>query len=241
IASIFSTQNLQTFLRRKYLRPPPPPPSRPPQGPPGRDDGRRPPRSGRSPPEDDSDALVSSAMMLLNPVVSHWSFVVGQRPEANDQRRLLRRSRGSFPSNLSRSHWRCRFALRVFDRLDLIQALLLLIYAHGEKLDHRLSHAQAAFQFMNQATTAFDSQQHVNAVVKLPDGVSQPPLAHALDTLHQPGRRSHSRLQRGNKFVLILLRHIRPDDEHQFISTIHSVVSICPEFSDPCSSAQIRG
>src|SRR5580658_5403357 len=240
MASIFSTQNLQTFLRRKYLRPPPPPPSRPPPGPPGRDDGRRSPRSGRSPPEDDSDALVSSAMMLLNPVVSHWSFVVGQRPEANDQRRLLRRSRGSFPSNLSRGHRRCRLAFRVFDRLDLIQALLLLINAHGEKLDHRLGNAQPALQFMNQATTAFDSQQHVNTVVKLPDGVSQPPLAHALDTLHQPGRPSHSRLQRGNKFVLILLRHIRPDDEHQFISTIHSILHLSRIFKSVCIPANLR-
>src|SRR5882724_3784059 len=69
MASIFSTQNLQTFLRRKYLRPP----SRPP-GPPGRG-GRRSPRSGpeeRSPPEGRSPtelpcaaALISSAMMLL--------------------------------------------------------------------------------------------------------------------------------------------------------------------------------
>src|SRR5579863_6713698 len=74
IASIFSTQNLQTFLRRKYFRPPGPP-SRPPPGPPGRD-GRRSPRSGRSPPEDDSDVdLVSSAMLLLK--ISRWSLVIG--------------------------------------------------------------------------------------------------------------------------------------------------------------------
>src|SRR5205807_6074986 len=82
MASIFSTQNLQTFLRRKYLRPP----SRPP-GPPGRG-GRRSPRSerspppeGRSPPDGRSPpagrsptglpcaaaaiALISSAMLLL--------------------------------------------------------------------------------------------------------------------------------------------------------------------------------
>src|SRR5208337_5232962 len=77
MASIFSTQNLQTFLRRKNLRPPPPP-SRPPPGPPGREEGRRSPRSGRSPPEDDSDVdLVSSAMMLLKNqslVIGRWSF-----------------------------------------------------------------------------------------------------------------------------------------------------------------------
>src|ERR1700704_648031 len=73
MASIFSTQNLQTFLRRKYLRPP----SRPPPGPPGRGgrrsrspnegrspDGRSPP-AGRSEPELAVVALTSSAMMLL--------------------------------------------------------------------------------------------------------------------------------------------------------------------------------
>src|SRR6478735_3213935 len=72
MASIFSTQNLQTFLRRKYLRPP----SRPPPGPPGRggrrsrspNEGRSP--EGRSPPAGRSEpatavALDSSAMMLL--------------------------------------------------------------------------------------------------------------------------------------------------------------------------------
>src|SRR5208337_595839 len=71
--SIFSTQNLQTFLRRKNLRPP----SRGPPGPPpGRGlrgplrSGRSPPlRSGRlSPPLDPADpvgAFVSSAIMLL--------------------------------------------------------------------------------------------------------------------------------------------------------------------------------
>src|SRR5579863_8792464 len=103
MASIFSTQNLQTFLRRKYLRPPGPP-SRPPPGPPGRD-GRRSPRSGRSPPEDDSDDdLVSSAMLLLK--VSRWSLVVsllpsvrvGQRPKANHQRRFYAVAAGASPA-----------------------------------------------------------------------------------------------------------------------------------------------
>src|SRR5580658_1225096 len=131
MASIFSTQNLQTFLRRKYLRPPPPPPSRPPPGPPGRDDGRRSPRSGRSPPEDDSDALVSSAMMLLR--ISRWSLVIGRRssgsgrhvsPTSQGQRLttfFLRGSRRRFSGNLSRSHRRCRLPLGVLDRFDLIQ------------------------------------------------------------------------------------------------------------------------
>src|SRR5579863_7959581 len=156
MASIFSTQNLQTFLRRKYFRPPGPP-SRPPPGPPGRD-GRRSPRSGRSPPEDDSDVdLVSSAMLLLK--ISRWSLVVrrwhsasvrvGQRPKAKDQRRLLRRSRRSFPGRLSRWRRRCGFALGILDRLDLIQPLLLLVDANSKELDDRLGHPQAPLQFMN--------------------------------------------------------------------------------------------
>src|SRR5580704_1016484 len=100
MASIFSTQNLQTFLRRKYLRPP----SRPPPGPPGRGgrrsrspyegrspEGRSPP-AGRSPPELAAVALISSAMMLLK----NQSLVLslsrsspghkGQRPTTSDQR-----------------------------------------------------------------------------------------------------------------------------------------------------------
>src|SRR5580693_4679528 len=224
MASIFSTQNLQTFLRRKYFRPAPPPPSRPPPGPPGRD-GRRSPRSGRSPPEDDSDDvdLVSSAMLLLKSVVTRWSLVVsvlgvdscwptttGQRPNGA----LLCRRRGNFPGSLSGWRWRCGFALCVLDRLDFVQAFLLFIDAHGKKLDHRFGNAQTALQFMNQATAAFDRQQHVDAVVKFPDGVSQPPLAHAFHVLHVPGRRGHRSLQRGNKFVLVLFRHIGADDEH---------------------------
>src|SRR5882724_1812227 len=70
MASIFSVQNLQTFLRRKYFRPP----SREPPGPPGRGPrGPRSLRSGRlSPPLRSGRAslvgagvLISSAIVLL--------------------------------------------------------------------------------------------------------------------------------------------------------------------------------
>src|ERR1700686_5468485 len=90
MAPIFSTHNLQTFLRRKYLRPP----SRPP-GPPGRGgrpsrspnegrcpDGRSPegrsPPAGRSPPELAARALISAAMMLLKN--RRWFLVGGLWP-----------------------------------------------------------------------------------------------------------------------------------------------------------------
>src|SRR4030088_121997 len=66
--SIFSTQNLQTFLRRKNLRPPSRGGRRGPERPPKRDGGRSPPERGPSPagrsPVD--GVLVSSAMILLH-------------------------------------------------------------------------------------------------------------------------------------------------------------------------------
>src|ERR1700722_15620875 len=109
MSSILSVQNLQTFLRRKNLRPPPPPSRGGPPGPrpPPPNRGRSPPgRSplGRSPPERPSGrpsvlgalgadwcsgALVSSAIILLNqwpvigaqwPVQNRWPVIGGQWP-----------------------------------------------------------------------------------------------------------------------------------------------------------------
>src|SRR5579864_819072 len=70
MSSIFSTQNLQTFLRRKNLRPPGPPSRGGPPGPrpPPPNRGRSPPglppslRGGRSLDDDCSGAFVSSAI-----------------------------------------------------------------------------------------------------------------------------------------------------------------------------------
>src|SRR5581483_9117778 len=84
MSSIFSTQNLQTFLRRKNFRPPGPPPSRP--APPG--PRPPPPNLGRSPPglppslrglslaAACSGAFVSSAITLHSVAV-----INNQRPE----------------------------------------------------------------------------------------------------------------------------------------------------------------
>src|ERR1700690_4350299 len=81
MASIFSVQNLHTFLRRKNLRPPPPPPSRGPPGPLERKGRRSPPPplgagrslapvlAGASP---EGVGLVSPAMMLLRKSKSSW-------------------------------------------------------------------------------------------------------------------------------------------------------------------------
>src|SRR5450432_366273 len=81
MASIFSVQNLHTFLRRKNFRPPPPPPSRGPPGPLERKGRRSPPLgagrslapvlAGASP---EGVGLVSSAMMLLKKI----KIVVGR-------------------------------------------------------------------------------------------------------------------------------------------------------------------
>src|ERR1700733_12050396 len=85
MSAIFSVQNLQTFLRRKNLRPPsrggPPGPERPPPPPPNR--GRSPPERGPSPGGRDGRsatgvaAFVSSVIMLL---VKQWPVISDQWP-----------------------------------------------------------------------------------------------------------------------------------------------------------------
>src|SRR5260370_26312609 len=85
MSAIFSVQNLQTFLRRKNLRPPsrggPPGPERPPPPPPP-NRGRSPPerspkgREGRSP--DGAGAFVSSVIMLLR-ISGRWSVIVDSK------------------------------------------------------------------------------------------------------------------------------------------------------------------
>src|ERR1700732_2598474 len=76
MSSIFSTQTLQTFLRRKNLRPPPPsrggpPGPRPPPPNRGRSPvGRSPLGRGLSLGADCSAAFVSSAIILLKSLLS---------------------------------------------------------------------------------------------------------------------------------------------------------------------------
>src|SRR5450432_2589569 len=79
MASIFSVQNLHTFLRRKNLRPP----SRGPLDPPAGRKGRRSPPPPPEPPvlagaSPDDVGLVSSAMMLLRKSdLGSWLLVLG--------------------------------------------------------------------------------------------------------------------------------------------------------------------
>src|SRR5882672_12480656 len=154
MSAIFSVQDLQTFLRRKNLRPPsrggPPGPDRPP--PPNR--GRSPEgrisrgpspagRSGRS-----VGALVSSVIMLLNqwPVVSGQSnrFRFRNWPLITDHWPLFLRRCRSLRRGCRRRFFRHRrrlsahLLLRIAQLFDLVQAFLLFVDAHGEELDHRL-------------------------------------------------------------------------------------------------------
>src|SRR3982074_2586772 len=192
--SIFSTQNLQTFLRRKNLRPPsrggPPGPERPPK----RDGGRSPPERGPSPagrsPVD--GVLVSSAIILLH--LSAGSFAGLREPKTRTPelvlgttcagQTLLSRCRSLCRSGrcgcCRRRGRRCRgsrlrthlFA-RVAELLDLVQPLLLFINANGEELDYRLSDAQTALEFMHDGTAALNDHQDVKAVMELAHGVCQ--------------------------------------------------------------------
>src|SRR5258706_1930901 len=243
MSAIFSVQNLQTFLRRKNLRPP----SR--GGPPGPDRPPPPPNRGRSPEGRNSrgpspagrsgrsvGALVSSVITLLNqwPVIldligDQWpvkSF--GILELASDHRPLSLRRCWSFRCRRRRRFFRyCRrhrahFLLRVAQLLDLVQTLLLFVDAHGEVLDHWLSNAQTALQFMHHRASALNRHQNVEALTELAHHVRQTPFAHAIDTLDRTSSRSHGGLQVRNQLLEIFVRHIRPDNKHQFISTIHT-------------------
>src|ERR1700724_362310 len=59
------------------------------------------------------------------------------------------------------------FLFRVTKFLDFLQALLFFVDADGEKLDDRLSDAQAALQFMNHGARAFDGHQNVETLAEL--------------------------------------------------------------------------
>src|ERR1700733_12309376 len=67
MASIFSTQNLQTFLRRKNLRPPPP-------GPLGRPPGGRPPGPEDPGPEPSGRAVLGALGVLISSAIILLSF-----------------------------------------------------------------------------------------------------------------------------------------------------------------------
>src|SRR5258708_18026020 len=236
--SIFSTQNLQTFLRRKTLRPPsrggPRGPERlpnrgPERGPSWRGPSDRGVALGADPSSGGAGAFVSS--VILAP-----SFLAGVHLSGAATSRIVvfctqtagvyRSGRGRSFTRRGRSLHRRRgahFLARLAELLDLVQTLLFLVNPHGEELDDGLGHAQAALQLVDHSPPAFDRQQNVNAIVKASHGVCQPTFAHALYALDGATSSRYRRLQRGNQFVQIVVQHVGPNDEHQFISTIHSL------------------
>src|SRR5580704_3110320 len=81
MSAIFSVQNLQTFLRRKNLRPPsrggPPGPDRPPPPPPPPNRGRSPPERGPSPDGRDGRSLTGAAAFVSSVITLLRKSVVG--------------------------------------------------------------------------------------------------------------------------------------------------------------------
>src|SRR5271170_361594 len=86
MASIFSVQNLQTFLRRKNLRPPGPP------GPPVRGAPERGPDDDGAPPSGARWGVVSSAIVFSILIISKCEFLSNSR-RGPVQFRLIQRSR----------------------------------------------------------------------------------------------------------------------------------------------------
>src|SRR5882757_8225810 len=130
---------------------------------------------------------------------------------------------------LNRSRHRLRAALHlgVADRLDLRQALLFFVHANSDELDHLLGHAQTALDLRNQRALCSYVHQNVKTVVELTHGVGEPAAAHLLDTLHLAATTGDVRGKAFNQLVEFGFFNVRPDDEHDFVGTIHSITSFC--------------
>src|SRR6185312_12712243 len=102
--------------------------------------------------------------------------------------KLLCRNSSSFAARFRGSRRWWGLALRFAELLDLVQALLRLVNAHGQELDNGFRYAQAAFQFMHERTAAFHGKQNVNTIMKFANGVSEAALAHTFDLMHAASR-----------------------------------------------------
>src|SRR6266852_2963276 len=69
--------------------------------------------------------------------------------------------------------------------------------------------------------------QNVESVIELAHGVSEPAAAHLLNTLHLAATTSDIRGKAFNQLVEVCFFNVRPDDEHNFVGTIHSITSFC--------------
>src|SRR5581483_9196059 len=81
---------------------------------------------------------------------------------------------------------------------------------------------QPALHFLHQFAFAFQGEQHIKTVAELADGVRQTALAHTFNALHGSARPGDLRLQGRDQLLQVFFADIRTDDEHQFISTLHS-------------------
>src|SRR5580658_3172531 len=250
MASIFSVQNLQTFLRRKNFRPPAPPgpPGPRPPGPEGRPAGA----SGLE------GVVVASSAIFIPPAGRRYrrqpyckSQIVPNALRAGRcrgfsswrRRRWCRRRRCRFRRSLNRRgnrrsrRNRAQLLLRRANRPNLGQPLLLLIHPHRDELDHRLGNTQPPLQFRNQHSVGVDGEQHIVAVVEFPHHVCQLPLPQLLRRADLAAAAGHRLLQTGNQLVQILVGHIRPHDKHHFIKTLHRLLLFLPNPWGPATNS----
>src|SRR5256885_7065210 len=152
--SIFSWQNLQTFLRRKNFRPE----SRPP-GP-----GRLSPVRGRGASVRTLSAGLCSVVVAAacccwtsRSAIAYFSYSF---PEYWV---LLNRCRRALCTGAFRGCGWCgsTFHSRGADGLDLGQPLLVFIHSHRQKFDDRFAHAQAALDLVDHLAASFQREQHV--------------------------------------------------------------------------------
>ena len=148
-------------------------------------------------------------------------------PSRQGRFRLCRDRRGPFGGRRCN---RCRrlglllsryLHLAVAVCLHLGQALVLLVRADGDELDHLLGHTQAALQLGDERAVGRDVQQDILTVKKLADGVSQTPAAELLNVADFAAAIGDHGIEAFNQLLEIRLFHVRTDDIHHFISTIH--------------------
>src|SRR5215472_14537588 len=104
--------------------------------------------------------------------------------------------------------------------LDLGDALLFLVGAHGDELDHLLGDAEAALNLVDERRGRLDDEEDVEAVVELADGVGEPATAHLLGLLHGAATLGDVAGECLNDLVDLGLFDVGPDDEHDFVAAV---------------------
>src|SRR5580698_8563858 len=114
---------------------------------------------------------------------------------------------------------------RSTDGLDLVDALLLFIHAHGDELDHRLGDAQTALKLGHQLAVGVDGQQNVVAFAELAHEVGQLAASQLLGGADRAAAVGHRGFKTGDQLVHIFVLRIRTNDKHYFVKTLHSFLS----------------